>query len=115
MARVPVSAETLNNLGDGYARKAIDKALTEINEDLVDRGHDGKTRKLTLTFSFKPTDDGSRVKIDVQAKTSLPAFQPPETVAKYDAKAGGFMFHPEAAENPDQQTFEDADLGDERK
>lgn len=108
MATVPVSAETLNALGDGFARKVVNKALSEINEDLIDRGQDGKVRKLVLTYTFKPSDEGSRVKIDVTAKTTMPAWQPPETTAKYDAKAGGFMFHPEVADNPDQQTFDDA-------
>jgi hypothetical protein len=111
MARVPVSAKTLNALGDGYAGKAIDKALDEINRDLCDRGQDGKVRKLTLTFTFKPSDEGSRVAIDVQSKTTLPPWVPPETHAKYDAAAGGFMFQPEAAGNPDQMTLADASDG----
>lgn len=109
MPKVPISAKTLNALGDGYAGKAIDKALDQINDDLVDRGQDGKVRKLTVTFTFKPSDEGTRVKIDVQTKTTLPAWQPPETQAKYDAQAGGFMFQLEAPANPDQMTLADAD------
>lgn len=111
MARVPVSAKTLNALGDGYAGKAIDKALDEINRDLVDRGHDGKVRKLTVTFSFKPSDEGTRVAIDVSSKTTLPPWVPPETHAKYDQRAGGFMFNPENGDNPDQLTLSDAEGG----
>lgn len=109
MARVPVSAKTLNALGDGYAGKAIDKALDEINRDLVDRGADGKKRKLTVTFTFSPSDEGRRVAIDVSTKPTLPAWVPPETHAKYDSAAGGFMFQPEAAGDPEQMVLGDLD------
>lgn len=112
MPKVPVSAETLNNLGDGYAGKAIDAALEVINRDLIDRGHDLKPRKLVVTYTFTPAASGN-IKINVQTKTTTPAYQPPDTMARYDQHAGGFVFSPDAAGNPDQTTLADLDTDGE--
>lgn len=108
MPKIPLTAETLNKLGDGYAGKAIDAALDVLNRDLTDRGGDGKARTLTVTYTFKPGPEG-RCKIDVKTATKVPAYQPPETVAKIDLAAGGLVFNPELAANPDQLTIGDAD------
>lgn len=113
MPKIPISAETLNALGDGFAGKAIDQCLAEINHDLMERSSDGKVRKLVVTYTFEPTGSGA-VEIDVKTKTTLPAYQPPKTVAKLDHRAGGLMFNPEVASNPDQQTLTDHDTGNEK-
>lgn len=106
MPKLPITADTLMHLGDGYAKKAVQKAL----DDLVDRGHDGKPRKLVITYTFKPSDEGTRLKANVDVQTKMPAYAPPETAAKFDRAAGGFMFNPDSPGNPDQQTFDDAGL-----
>lgn len=60
MPKIPISSQTLNALGDGYAGKAIDAALDVLNRDLIDRGADGKARKLTVTYEFKPLASARR-------------------------------------------------------
>lgn len=110
MAKVPLDAMTLNLLSDGYSGKVIDHGLSEVVRDLVDRGHDGKPRKLVVTFALTLEGEG-RVSIDTQVKTQVPAYRPPATQAKFDRAAGGLVFNPEVATNPDQQTFADADAG----
>ena len=106
MPKIPISELTLPMLGDGYAGKAIAAGLEVINRDLIERGDDGKPRKLAVNVTFIPSPNG-RCEIDVQVKTTCPAFRPPATVAKYDQKAGGFVFNPDASENPDQMTIPD--------
>ncbi|AMV29316.1 hypothetical protein VT84_33280 [Gemmata sp. SH-PL17] len=108
MSVIPVSAQSLNALGDGYAGKAIDKCLDAINRDLIDRGHDGNARKLVVTYTFQPDTQG-RLKILCKTKTTLPDYSPPETVAKYDQRAGGYVFNADNSENPDQMTLNDLD------
>lgn len=106
MPKVPLQSMTLNMLSDGYVGKVFEEGLGSVVKDLIDRGHDGKPRKLVLTLTMVPQDKG-RVEIDAQVTTKAPAFRPPKTVAKLDANAGGLMFNPDMAENPDQMTTND--------
>lgn len=106
MPKIPLTAETLNQLGDGYAGKAIDAALDVLNKDIADRGDDGKARTLTVTYTFTPSPEG-RCKVAVKTVTKVPAYQPPETVAKIDRAAGGLVFNPDVPANPDQATLRD--------
>jgi len=106
MAKVPLQAISLAQLSDGYAGKAIDAALEQVVRDLQDRGEDGIARKVTITITLKHVGAG-RVDIDTQVATRAPAYRPPKTQAKMDARAGGLMFSPDCSENPDQRTFND--------
>ena len=104
MAKVPVQGMTLSMLADGYAGKAIDVGLKRIMEDIVDRGHDRQKRVMTIKITFTPDQTG-QCKIGVDVGTKCPSYVPPETVAKYDQQAGGLMFSPDSATNPDQMRF----------
>ncbi|VTR92796.1 unnamed protein product [Gemmata massiliana] len=106
MPNALISTQTLNALADGYAGKAIEKCLEAINRDLIDRGHDGQVRKLVVTYTFTPDAQG-RLKIAMKAKHTSPDLVPPETMAKYDQRAGGYVFNTECAGNPNQMTLED--------
>jgi hypothetical protein len=106
--RVPLTARTLPDLSDGYAEKTIDEAMASVWRDVQERGHDGNRRKLVITLTYTPDDKGI-VDIDLQVKTTVPAYRPPATKAKLNTRAGGLMFNTESADNPDQQTFSDID------
>lgn len=99
-----VSATTLPQLGDGYVGKIIDEGIAQIFKDLDERGQDGKDRSLPMNLTFTPLPNG-RVEIKFSAKPNLPKFVPPKTVARLELSAGGLMFNPDLAENPDQKTF----------
>lgn len=109
MPKVPLTGMTLNMLSDGYTGKMLDEAMKAIVKDIEDRGHDRKKRTLTLQIDFLPHGEG-QVSIYSDVKHKLPSQRPPATQAKYNAAAGGLVFNPDCAENPDQQTFEDAEL-----
>lgn len=109
MAKIPFQAISLAQLSDGYAGKAIDAALEQIVRDIQDRGEDGIARKVTVCLTLKHVGAG-HVEIDTQVTTKVPAYRPPKTTAKLDARAGGLMFNPDCTDNPDQRTF--GDLGD---
>lgn len=111
MAKVPLDSMTLNMLSDGYAGKVIDQAFAEVTKDIHERGHDGQKRKLIVEITFAP-DGLGMVKVDTQAKTKLPAFRPPQTMAKLDQRAGGLVFNTDCAANPDQMTTNDLDGGE---
>lgn len=106
MPKVPLAGMTLAMLGDGYAGSAIDAALKNLQQDIVQRGSDGLARVLTVKVTFTP-DDKLRCKIEVDVGTKIPGFKPPATMAKYDQNAGGLMFSPDCSENPDQTTIND--------
>ncbi len=102
--KVPLSAATIGQLGDGYAGKIFDECCAKVFEDIDQRGHDGKDRAIEMKVVFTPLPNG-RVEIRFAAKPNLPKFVPPKTVAKMDLAAGGLLFNPDLAENPDQKTF----------
>lgn len=106
MPKIPIAGMTLNMLSDGYAGKAIDAGLRQITSDLIDRGHDGQKRTLTIRVTFQPDEKG-RCEVDVDVGVKVPGYRPPKTLAKYDQAAGGFVFNPDASENPDQTTIGD--------
>ena len=107
MPQVPLTANTLIDLSDGYGGRVIDQGLAIINHDITERGHDGKARKLTVVYTFTP--DEGKVDIDVEVKHTVPPIRPPSTKAKMSSAAGGMIFHTESAANPDQRTFADAE------
>lgn len=107
MPKVPIQGMSLSMLADGYAGRAIDSGLEQIARDILDRGHDGQKRVLTIKVTFEPADKG-RCSIDLDVGVKIPGYRPPTTVAKYDQAAGGLVFNPEASENPDQMTIGDA-------
>lgn len=103
-----LQAVNIAQLSDGYTGKLIDQNINDVLKDIVDRGDDGQTRKVTITLTFKPETKG-RYQIDTQVVSKLPAHRPPKTIAKIDLAAGGFTFNPDLAENPEQKTFADVD------
>ena len=109
MAKTCLQATSLSALADGFAGRAIDKALSEVSRDIDDRGADGKARKLTIILTFTPEGEGI-VDIDCQVTTKMPAFRPPKTTAKLNEAAGGLLFNPDCSENPDQLTTNDVKL-----
>ena len=108
MPKVPLAALSLNLLADGYAGSAIDAGLRRVQEDIIERGHDGLPRTVTIKLAFTPEDKG-RCKIEVDVGVKCPGYKPPATVAKYDQQAGGLVFSPDCSENPDQTTINDLD------
>lgn len=106
MAKVLLQAVSLSQLSDGYVGKVLDAALEEVVADLIQRGHDGQRRGLALKLTFEP-DESGRVSIRVSAKVTKPDIAPPKTVARLDPHAGGLVFNPDLAENPDQKTVND--------
>lgn len=108
-SKVPLSAMTINTLADGYAGRAIDSALRKAMDDILKRD-DRKKRVVSIRLEITPNGDG-RVKIAVNADAKLPAYVPSDTIATIDMNAGGLMFSPDCADNPDQLTLPDA--GDE--
>lgn len=103
-----LGAVNLNLLSDGFAGKCIDKAIASIVQDIEQRGDDNKDRKLVITYTFTPSKD-SRVEIDTQIQTKVPALRPYKTVAKLGKGSGELEFDPDSGENPDQLTIGSSD------
>lgn len=103
--KVPLDAQHLHLLSDGFTGRILDSAFAEVCKDLEQRGHDGQPRKIDLSMSFKKKDGA--IIIEPQVKTTLPPQRPPVTVAKYSDHAGGILFNPDVPANPDQGTFAD--------
>lgn len=103
MKNLPIDSVSLNLLSDGLAGRMIDAELMRINKDLVDRGHDLQPRKLKIELTFKA--NGAFLAVKVKAKAELPPLESPPTTAKYNQQAGGYVFSPDCADNPDQQTI----------
>lgn len=108
MAKAALAGMTVNLLSDGYVGRVIDEAMAQLAKDLSERGHDGKARKMVLTLSLVAEDHG-RVDIDAQVALKLPAYRTPSTRAKM-TRSGEIEFNPECSENPEQQTFNDAEV-----
>lgn len=106
MARKLLRARNLSELSDGYGGKVIDAAIVTVENDMVERGDDGKPRKVTITLTWTPEGNGN-TDIGIECKPPLPPLKPPKTSAKYDYAAGGTMFNPDCRNNPDQLTFAD--------
>lgn len=100
-----LTAESLGELSEGYVGKMIQRALSDVTKDIYDRGHDRQKRKIVLTLEFVSKDD--KIYISPSVKTSVPAFVPPMTIAKFNLDANGIEFSPDVAENPDQGTIDD--------
>lgn len=111
MAFVPITGINLSMLADGYGGKVIDKVLTAVQEDIIDRGRDGKTRKATFTITFDPLDD-NRCEVGIEANYTLPKFRPAPTIAKFDKHAGGLMFSTDCSDNPEQAAIPGAGVDD---
>lgn len=110
MPKVPLQSLTFAKLGDGFNGRTIDEALQKIHDDLLDRGQDPRKRELTIKVTFTP-DLKDRIDIDTEYTIKLPSLRPPGTKARLDAAAGGFVFNPDMADNPEQRTL--ADVGEE--
>lgn len=95
--------DTLGKLGDGSAATLIDNAIAKVVDDIEDRGHDGKPRKVTIELSL--VADGSSIKADVAVKATVPATRSMLTVGKV-RKVGDQLllaFQDDNADNPDQE------------
>ncbi len=101
-----LTTESLTKLSDGVFSAAFDRSMETAIADVVDRGHDGKPRKVTATFTLKYAGDG-KYTIVPDVKVTVPPIVPAPTVAKYDKRAGGLVFKPDSAGNPDQMTMDD--------
>jgi len=110
MPQVPLTSDTVLDLSDGYARRILDNAIGQVYTDLLERGYDGKPRKLTLLIEFKMDKD--QVEIVPKVKVSVPDQVPYKTVAKLNEKAGGLIFNTGNAANPDQLTIADVPAED---
>jgi hypothetical protein len=104
MAIKLISADALPELGEGYARKAVDRELDRIAADLDDRPDDPKARTLTIKLAFKPKGNGV-YEVALDAKATLPAYRPPTTNAKMVVGGGGLAFSTDSAANPQQQAI----------
>jgi len=111
MALTRLSCDALGDLDDGRARGIIDAALLTLYRDIEDRGHDEKTRELTIKISF--VSKQGLVIIEAQAQAKVPPYISNLTTAKMlnQQAAGGVQpvlcFQEHDAENPDQQTMFD--------
>ncbi len=82
MARQELSAANLCHLGGGAAGMMIDVEAARVLADLDDRGSDMKTRKVVITLSlFRVSEKNGRdIGIDVDVKSTLPAYESGTTV-----------------------------------
>lgn len=106
MAKQFLQTDNIGDVSEGYVGKAIDAKLAEIYKDIEDRGTDGQTRSLKIELKFKQVDK-DHVEITAVVDSKVPAHKPIKTMAKLDAKAGGFNYSPDVANNPEQKTFRD--------
>jgi hypothetical protein len=103
-SKVALQAIHIPKLANGDFGKCIDRELDKICSDLDRRGDDGETRTLVIQLDFKQKN--GKVKCQEQVKAKLPAYRPDDTILMIDEKAGGMVFKPDCAENPEQMTME---------
>jgi hypothetical protein len=107
MSAVNLNLSNLGDLSNGEAGVVINAALAAAVRDCEDRGlDDKKPRTVTITVSLEKISDDS-VSVEVQAKTSLPAYRTNKTIGTigYDDKQPAVRFQPLSADRPDQDTF----------
>jgi hypothetical protein len=109
MAMTHLTCDSLGDLDGGRARGIIDAALSTMVRDLEERGHDEKTRVLTITVTTL-TKQGITA-IDVQANAKLPPYRTNMTAAclRQEKSSAGLQtnlyFQEDNPENPDQPTL----------
>lgn len=104
-SKVRLCCDHLGDLNDGAARLMIDGAIDVAVQDLENRGHDDKPRKVTITLTL--SKDGSSVVAVADAKTTLPPYRTFSTLGKlnYDGGRPAVLFNPDSSGNPDQESL----------
>lgn len=70
----------LDQFCGGALSEQVNRALQEIAQNIQDPNTDAeKTRKLTITLTFHPSEDRILVKTDIQTKTALAPAAPVKT------------------------------------
>lgn len=120
----------LETFCQGALSEQMNRVMQEITRNIQDPNTDAeKARKLTLTITFKPSEDRTLVKTEIQTKASLVPAAPVKTtmvmgkdlrtgaveVAEYEKQVPGQMVLNEEGKAFDPMTGEIADPAAERK
>ena len=120
----------LETFCQGALSEQMNRVMQEITRNIQDPNTDAeKARKLTLTITFKPSEDRTLVKTEIQTKASLVPAAPVKTtmvmgkdlrtgaveVAEYEKQVPGQMVLNEEGKAFDPMTGEIADPAVERK
>lgn len=121
----------LETFCQGALSEQMNRVMQEITRNIQDPNTDAeKARKLTLTITFKPNEDRTLVKTEIQTKASLVPSAPVKTtmvmgkdlrtgaveVAEYEKQVPGQMVLNEEGKAFDHLTGEIAETaGNERK
>lgn len=115
MNPVELALENLKELDFGKVPAAFLVERDHVVRDCMDRPHDDKPRKVTITFIFKPVIDTDSRTIDcesIDVGVEVSSTLPKRTTSIYSMspkKNGMLTFHPDLKRDPDGSTLYDAD------
>lgn len=107
----------LSSFADGAVAERFNIELEKVLENISDPNTDPKkTRKLTLTLSFKADEERDITSVGVQAKTSLAPAKDIQTKIVMDRGGDGKVIGQELKSGVKGQTYmtDDGDVADDR-
>jgi hypothetical protein len=114
---VVLGFETINQLSNGAAGDAIDKAIQRVVKDFHEYGKDGKSRKVVVEINIQPCrmEGKDAFKAAITAKAVLPDVKPVKTHGVIEVRGETVvgLFNPASASHVDQLTFDDFTDGEE--
>ena len=94
----------------GALSEQMNRALQEVARNIQDPNTDAeKVRRLTITLTFRPSEDRNRVKTEIQSKTALAPAAPIKTtiVTGKDLRTGAVEVAEYAKQVPGQMALND--------
>lgn len=108
--KMPLDFAALQQIDNGKLGRAVTSELGKIARDVADRFEDSRARKLSVSITFTPAaEDGMVVgaTMEMEISSTLPSKRSrPYTLGVHHG--GGFVVNPEAPENPQQMTIDEA-------
>lgn len=111
---VALSLSNLKLLDMGKAHSAFDAELAYVVRDCIDRPHDDKPRKITMTFLIAPVKDSQSANADqVDVGVEIASSVPKRRTRVYTMNTrtnGQLAFHPDSPADPnDNRLFDQLD------
>ena len=106
--QMKLDLDSLGELDGGAARAVVNAALRAAVEDLDDRGHDEKTRDVTIKVSMRKMENGLSF-VTLTAVTKVPDYRIGETVGmvKKEGSSASILFQTLSPDDPHQRTIDE--------
>lgn len=108
MARITLTLDTVGELDNGDARRAINQCFATAMSDLEDRGDDEQPRKVLIEVTVKKNESGD-VSVTIEAGVKIPKLRTRRTTARLKMTGGRpeLVFQSLDKDSPDQATIDE--------